>query len=292
MADNTPNREKRPPQNPRNTQPSAAPRSRKSRGQAPLRQGQSPPRQGQLPNGARPPQRPPARSVPHRPNHQRPSVLRHNQKRSIFSRLPRVEIQITPNALLNIALAISVVGFLIFGINITNFVRRHNQFVESNYSIDVRTYRGEQRLDSFRSNRESVKLYNNIVYVNITRLAPHLQLLTITGRDSIKFIAPGGDNNHIEVFDGRSEFSLNGQQMRLNAPIIVIGRNVFVPADLFWYYSVGVDVVFDPYLQTLNIIHLLCPEQSTYIRPVTINFEFIYSSCGILEPIVYPDYSE
>jgi len=201
-----------------------------------------------------------------------------------------VEIQLSKAALFNIALIVSAIGILIFGINIANFFRRHNQFVESNYEVNVRIYRGEHRLDTFRSSRDGIKLYGNVVYVNMTRLAQHLNVLTITGRDSVKFVSPNGDNNHIEVFGGSNNFKLNGQRMRLNAPIIILGRNVYVPADMFWHYAIGVNVIFDPYLQTLDIIHLLCPEQSTHQRPVAIDFEFISSSYGILEPLD-PEYA-
>ncbi|MBQ4576057.1 MAG: hypothetical protein IJA85_12825 [Clostridia bacterium] len=92
--------------------------------------------------------------------------------------------------------------------------------------------------------RESIVI-NDTLYINITEIALLCEFTTTGDLDEIRLISKNESNDNVKLVLDSPVITINGNPVRLSAPVFKSGESVFVPIEFFDSYVTGITVTYD-----------------------------------------------
>ncbi len=101
--------------------------------------------------------------------------------------------------------------------------------------------------------RESV-IMNRTLYINITEIALLCEFTTTGDLDELRLISKNESNDNVKLVLDSPVIAINGNPVRLSAPIFKSGESVYVPYEFFTDYVTGITVTFDEENSKVTIV--------------------------------------
>ena len=91
----------------------------------------------------------------------------------------------------------------------------------------------EYDLVSVKTVKGDTLFRNGTYYINITEIASYCEFTTTGDITQLRFISKGKSNYNVRFKIVDAVIYVNGVQVRLQAPVIGSGENIYVPVEFF-----------------------------------------------------------
>lgn len=125
---------------------------------------------------------------------------------------------------------------------------------ESDFRVNVTVLDQEQKKHTSTIRRSTVyKNGDDVVYINMNLVTEMLGVVTIGDGERMQYVLRSDSEKYVLLRSGSRVAEINGVEVALPGPIIIEGKNVYVPQDFFAYYCSGIDVHYSVNNKRLNI---------------------------------------
>lgn len=125
---------------------------------------------------------------------------------------------------------------------------------ESDFRVNVTVLDQEQKKHTSTIRRSTVyKNGDDVIYVNMNLVTEMLGVVTIGDGERMQYVLRSDSEKYVLLRSGSRVAEINGVEVALPGPIIIEGKNVYVPQDFFAYYCSGIDVHYSVNNKRLNI---------------------------------------
>lgn len=114
----------------------------------------------------------------------------------------------------------------------------------------------DEDMTSRKLKRESI-LIDDTLYINITEIALLCEFTTTGDLNEIRLISKNESNDNVKLVPGSPVVVVNGNSIRLSAPVLQSGEAIYVPYEFFTGYVTGISVTYDTEKNKVTIVREL-----------------------------------